>query len=288
MDSSIVCSNCKTPNPSSNLFCQSCGSRIGGATAQPPAQGVNTIPVYPPTQQPAAYPQATPAAYPQQGYQAYQPQPVYMPPTLKSLGVKVDEFTEVFAGMGERAAEVGEEFTKSMNDKGLPGVSLSQSVFVSGRMHRTYKVANHASGATMVSSINPAGKDLEVSWMLYVRRILNWIPLAIMGGVALLLPLAWSFVSSFFITAVYIVSLVLLLVLGILGAMLVGKVLKDNTWWAFIIEMDDMAWEDTNVMQTAIHDELMKAVEKVQSTPVKKASADTSKTRTVTKASKTK
>jgi hypothetical protein len=245
------------------------------------------IPVYPPTQQPAAYPQAAPAAYPQQGYQQYQPQPVFVPPTLKSLGVKVDEFTEVFAGMGERAAEVGEEYNRSMTEKGLPGVTLSQYIFVSGRMQRTYKVANHASGATMVASINPAGKDLEVSWMLYVRRILNWIPLAILGGVALLLPLAWSFIGRF-IFAFYIIGVILLLVLITLGAMLVGKVLKDNTWWAFVIEMDDMAWEDTVVMQTAIHDELMKAVEKVQSTPVKKASADTSKTRTVTKTLKTK
>jgi hypothetical protein len=191
--------------------------------------------------------------------------------------------------MGERAAEVHGAFTKAMAEKNLPGVTMTQANFLSGRTQRPYLVFGHPGGTTMLANITPAGKDLQVSWMFFARRILNWIPLAIMGGVALLLPLAWSFIPYLgFSSSIFLFSIVLLLILEVLGAMLVGKVLRDNPWWAFAIDPDDMAWEDGSMMQTAVHDELIKAVDTIQATPVKKAASDAGETKSVTREKKTK
>jgi hypothetical protein len=289
MDSSIVCPNCKSPNPASNLFCQFCGARLGEATQQAP-KAVSTpsaaAPKTPqqPTQQPPAYQAAAPVAYPPPSYAQYQPQPAYVPPSLKRLGVKVDEFTEVFASLGGRAEEVTDEFSKSMSEKGLPGVTMSQSSFTSGRTQRTYQVASHSCGSTMVAGINPAGKDLEVSWMLYTHKVPNWITLGIIAGVSLVVTLATAFTGGYGITifsfGTWYMNIVLTLIASILVTGVLGKILADDVLHFFVHDLDDMAWEDTTVMQTVIHDALMKAVEKVQATPAKKVAAEATATRT--------
>jgi hypothetical protein len=95
----IICSNCKTPNPARNLYCQSCGKPLIAASIYPtasdvtqpvPSQPTEPAPadlVYPPPQAQPEYippaPQPPPFTPPPQEPPAYTPptfQPQYSPP----------------------------------------------------------------------------------------------------------------------------------------------------------------------------------------------------------------
>ena len=45
--------------------------------------------------------------------------------------------------------------------------------------------------------------------------------------------------------------------------MLVGKVLKDNPWWLFVKDVDDIDWQDINIFQTEVHEAMIYALEEL-------------------------
>jgi len=83
----IICSNCKTPNPARNLYCQSCGRPlIAAGTYPPPGDVTQAVPSQPLAPQPPVYtppPAPEPPVYtpppPPPPPPAPEP-PVYMPP----------------------------------------------------------------------------------------------------------------------------------------------------------------------------------------------------------------
>jgi hypothetical protein len=263
-------------NPATNLFCQACGSRLATATVAaapvpppaapyPPQQGG-----YPP---PPAYPpqQALYGQPPALGYQA--PAPVFVAPAIDKLGVKVDEFSDIVPDLGERAAKVEETFVNALKEKGLPGVNVFKSIYTAGGKQRAYVGVTNPAGATILVDFVPVGKDLASNWSLYTKRAINWLTVGIVGGAAIFFALLtfvfgliglWGFSSAW---SQFFNTLSLLLIAGILVAGLLGKILKDDVSAFFVKDMDDIAWEDTNVLQSVVHDTMIDAIETVQAEP---------------------
>ena len=260
MANTIICTNCKTVNPGENAFCQTCGTKLVAAA---PTFVASAPPPPPPMQAVGAVPPTTPAPA------AFAPPPpppqAYIPTAtpISKLGIKIDEFNDIVPECAEDTAFVKETFVDLLAEISLPGVTISEGLYKADGRQRPYTTIKHPS-ATILADISPVGKDLQGSWMLYIKRILNWLPLAILGGLALLLPLAWSFIPLFgFSFAIYFGSLIGIFILGVLGFMLVGKVIKDNPWWLFVKDVNDIDWQDINTFQTEVHEAMIYALEEL-------------------------
>ncbi len=277
MANTIICPNCKTINPGENVFCQSCGTKLDAAA---PAFAASTPPPPPTVQAVGAVPPPAPTP------PAYMPPPppqAYMPVAtpISKMGIKVDEYNDIVPESAEDAAFAKETFVDLLAEIALPGVTVSEGLYKTGSRQRPYTTIKHPA-ATILADISPVGKDLQGSWMLYVKRTLNWLPLAILGGVALLLPLAWSFwnpaklmgmmgelfgAGNFFkpqfLFPLYVFGFLGIIILGVLGFMLVGKVIKDNPWWLFVKDVNDIDWQDINLFQTEVHEAMIYALEEL-------------------------
>ena len=133
MDSTVVCSNCKTVNPISNLFCQTCGARLDGpkASAVTPPPPIPTAVVPPPMKTvPAAVP-PVPAAVPTV-VPFPPPPPGPLAQSFGRLGFKVDEYSDIVIDSANKSDKVNSEFVKSMQAKQIPQVSIGKSDFTAG------------------------------------------------------------------------------------------------------------------------------------------------------------
>ena len=237
----IICSNCKTPNPAQNLYCQSCGRPLipvsplppapapadltvpvaPAASAQPPQAPTGAPetpsaagPYYPPAQTPPqtyGAPQGYPTAgqqpgypppqspYPQQGYTPQQQAPYAPPagpqggyyqaprpqvaagPKLEQLGARVDGWADVIAGAAEKAEDVEKSFVEQLTERKPDGARLAQVEYSAGPAKRAYQVYSTAAGAVAVY-VGALGKDLMVSWDLYVMQKPRWLMIGILGA----------------------------------------------------------------------------------------------------------
>lgn len=199
------------------------------------------------------------------GYQT--PAPVFVPPAIEKLGVKVDEFSDIIPDLGEEAVKVEEAFIKAVGEKNLPGANITKSVYTAGGKQRAYVGISHPAGATMLVDFVAVGKDLAINWYLYARRVINWLTVGIVGGAAFFFALLtfiiglatiWGFSMAW---AEFFNTLSLLLVAGIFVVGLLGKILKDDIGALFVKEIDDIAWEDIGVMQSVVHDALIDTID---------------------------
>lgn len=287
MESTIICPNCKTVNPATNLFCQSCGTKLAAATVVSATAAQAAVPPPPPpytaqpiqTPPPAAYP-PPPTLPPQQPaygqppampYQA--PAPMFIAPAIKSLGAKVDEFGDIVPELGEKAAKVEETFISMLKEKDLAGVNVAKSTYTAGSHQRAYVGITSPAGATILADFLPVGKDLAANWSLYTKRSINWLTVGIAGGAAFLFAFI-AFITGLFSysgftygwTQFFTVFSTLIIAAAIVLAVL-GKVMKDDYFGLIVNDLDEIAWEDTNVLQSIVHDTMIEAIEKVQAEP---------------------
>ncbi len=323
--SSLVCSNCRTANPPTNLYCQSCGRPLIPVESQPPAVSQPTdatmpIPSAPPYQaqapapQPAAYspppayvppsqpqqpptytpppqgqppyaaptyqPPQPPPGYPQgtppPGYGGGQPQPGYYPPqaarpapapalpTLENQGVRVDGWADLIPGAAERAGEVEQGFVEEINKRAFPFARLGKAEFYAGPTRRSFQIFGGAQGSVAVS-IAAVGKDLSLSWDLFVKQKPNMRMLAILAGAVVALSLFSSFDSIFFSFSAFLLSFIFGLfghvLLVVVVGLIAGKVLHGDLFSFLIQKPDLLAQQDLAAMSLAVHQSLHKAIE---------------------------
>ncbi len=294
MDSTVVCSNCKTVNPISNLFCQTCGARLDGpkASAVTPPPPIPTAVVPPPMKTvPAAVPPVPAAA----------PTVVPLPPSppgplaqsFGKLGFKVDEYSDIVIDSANKSDKVNSEFVKSMQAKQIPQVNIGKSVFTAGGKKRTFHTITSPSGVTLLANILPFGKDLLLGWEMYVKRTIRWLTLAIIGGAALILPIFSALQGGLgygivFVFASYWTMLFTILLIASLGVLLFGKLLKDEWLYLFVEDLDPIAWEDAIALQLAVHDALLDAMDSASMEPEIKPMVKTPSKQAVRPAVKTK
>ncbi len=273
----IICSNCNFPNPAKNLYCQSCGKPLMTAPQTVVSTPSATVEVPPPPVQPVPPPPA-PQGMPPQGIPAQQaPQPgFYAPPppppmpaapalpTLKNLGVKIESWTEVYKGAGDKEKAVEDAFIAELQARPIPQTRLAPLELSNGKARRLFHSIQSGAG-TVATHINAVGKDLSVSWTLYARQKPNWkmigILIGVVFGISLLTSLTWLVDFGRFLLQFLFGSFSWVLV-TIIAGMVAGKILHNDIWSFFVEGPNDYEEEDLEVMAIVVQQAVDGALEK--------------------------
>lgn len=218
-----------------------------------------------PPQPPQGYPsQGLP---PQQGYYPPTPPPPPPPPAapvLEQLGVRVDGWADLIAGAGDKAEPVQTAFIESFNARELPMAQLEPVNFSTGNAKKLYQVVRTSSGSAAVQ-IEAKGKDLFLSWSLYVKRSLNRSMIGILAAVAFGISFltSLSMIGSFgyFIVAWLFGAFNWVMPVAFI-ALIAGYVWKGSFWYFFLQEPGEMMLDDQAAMVLVVHRSLLEAVEK--------------------------
>ncbi len=299
----IICQNCQTPNPATNLYCQSCGKPLvqvvlppvmpSNANVSPepvlpvvghgaPVQPSASTPVAPIPAQPVAPSQeqgwqgAPQQGAPQQGYRPQdmppQKQAVYPPPpppvrtspTLEQLGAWKDGWADLVPGEASKAAEVEREFVESLKSRDIPMVMVEKVEFSSKFNKNEYLVVRNPGGAVTVQ-INHRGNDLSLNWALYTKHVPNWRMIAILVAIAFLA----SFLNSLgtFNFGIFFVNWVFGTLSWLMPvavlALIAGYVWKGSFWYFFLENVGEIANEELTLLTLAVHQSILSAVSKV-------------------------
>jgi hypothetical protein len=284
----LICPNCKTANPTQNMFCQSCGTRLTGpevpppapfaaasmppaqaAYPPPPAQGAYPPPqgayppppqgAYPPPQQgayppPGNYPPPQ-GAYPPPGYAAPRPQS-FAGPSIDSLGVRMDGELDVFEDDADLADGLAVKLGEALKAQQFPQTTVNKMDIMGAGGKKTYHLVQRSNGATIAAFVYPSGKDLVAGWTLFYKPPLKVVPLAILAGidVGVALLLALIFGSYTFLSFVYsfISNILTLIPAVVLGAMVAGKVLKGYKWHFITGGISNGEYEDMGVLASKV------------------------------------
>lgn len=272
----ITCPKCHTVNSEKNIFCISCGQKLQELSAYtppsaapmppPPLAKGQAVPPPPPPPPVQGVPVPPPAAQPV--YQAPPPPPPPPAPKPSKLGVAIEGASDVLEGEAGKAEKLVAAFQKRIEKLGLPGVAVEQTNLTRSDT-RMYHVLRHASGSAVAVNIQPFGKDLYVGWDLYVPRKLNMIPCIIMAAVLLGLPFIYWLINlfsggNFFFASMQALFNVASLILPIgIVALLYGKLMHDNPWALFFVELDDHQAADTAAFTLVVQRELFGAMDDV-------------------------
>ncbi len=268
-----ICPNCHSVNPLKNAFCQVCGNKLVAATPpQPPMVTVRSastsLPPVPPSTPQTTMPPVPPAP----PVAPYPPIAVLPPvPTLDSLGIKVDEFSDIMCDDAPRSEELTEVFVKALTDRNIPGLKITEGDFTTEGKRRHYHIITGPAKTTFLASIFPYGRDLILGWEMYIKRTLKWVPLAILGGTAVILALISFLTSGFFFSTFWTFLFIFLLFAGLAG-LLLGKVLKDDWMDLFVEDIDEISWAEASALQLVVHEALLETMETIEIDPPKTAS----------------
>lgn len=192
------------------------------------------------------------------------PAPAPVMPTLENQGVRVDGWSDLVPGEGEKAAAVEQGFVEEINQKAFPFAKLSKADFYAGPTRRSFQLFGSTQGSIAVS-IASVGKDLSVSWDLFVKQKPNIRMLAILAGAVVLLSLFSAIENRTYNFGAFLLGLFfgvfnqVLLVLA--GGLIAGKVMKGDFFAFFLEKPDLLAQQDLAAMALAVHQALRKALE---------------------------
>jgi hypothetical protein len=290
-----ICPYCQTPNPAKNLYCLSCGKPLIQEPAAQPPQPPPPQPAFPqaPASQqapvqvqsfaPPGYPaQQSGAQMPQQNMpsQGFQPQnpapqagyypppppppPLPMVPGLEKLGARKQEWLRLIDDGAEKAERLQNDFVDAMLSRGIPMVTVEKADFSAGFSKKTFQLVRHPAGSVVVA-IEPAGKDLVLSWALYVPQAPKWSMLAILAGVAFVVSFLTSLGSvgnfGFFFVNWVFGTFRWLLDVAIL-ALIAGYVWKGAFWYFFMDSPNEIALDTLQALKLAVQQSLLSAAEK--------------------------
>ncbi len=259
---SIICPNCKSVNTGESLFCQVCGTELP-RTIEVPAETAQGSPVPPPVSGPGA---AAPVPPPLTSVPPVPAAPQFLVSPISKFGVWIDGWSDVIEGADGHAAEIKEGFLKEMKNAGIEGLRASDMPLSSGnQVPRNFHVIQDKSGATATVRIAPFGKNLLVSWDLYVKRIPNWITIGVLGGVILIFAILASINSFLFNSGVggilnFFNVLLTWPLVPIIGILIAGKIWKDDPWGYFVKDLDDFALEDAESLAMVVDSALSNTI----------------------------
>jgi hypothetical protein len=240
----IVCPKCNTSNPAGHLYCQSCGTPLKTPPAQPAY-------ISPPPGMPVAYPPA-PA-----GKMSY-----YGTVKIDNLGQRLDGWADLVDGAGDKAAAVENAFVQELGSRQFPHLALTRADLTPGGLagkQRGYLLAQAPAGATLAVYIGQYGKDLYLTWDLFLRTVIQWRNILIMLAIAAVLALIpeldrfslFRWILGFFGACIPV---------G-LAALLLGKALRNSALAFFIQEIDMFVADDITAAMFAAHHALLLAVD---------------------------
>jgi hypothetical protein len=197
-------------------------------------------------------------------------------PSIDVLGIKVDEFSDIMCDDSPRVEELTEVFIKTLTDRTIPNLKISEGDFTTGGKQRHYHIITGPAKTTFLASIFPYGDDLILGWEMYIKRTLKWIPLVIMAGVVVILPLFSALFTSLayggpITFSNYWGNFFTFLFYTALAGLLIGKVLKDDWLYLFVEDIDEISWAEASALQLVVHEALLDTMETIEFDPPKPA-----------------
>jgi len=263
------CPKCGSLNAPESLYCDQCGVRLSPGQTQTadfspgqdcPHCGVNNPVEANRCVQCGA--NIRPAARPPHVAQSTPP-PSLFAARIDKLGNRLDGWADLIDNAADKAEAVRSAFQADLEQRKMPQVERSRPTLTTGGVlgkRRNYYVARSYTGASLAVYVGGFGRDLYVSWDLFVRPHIKWRNILIMLGIAAVLaifPAANSYSEfSAWITAT---------ITGFFGiamvALILGKVLRGSAKAFFMEEIDRFAADDVTATMFAVHHGLLKSID---------------------------
>jgi hypothetical protein len=266
-----ICPTCHSVNPINNVFCQVCGNKLSVANPPEPPQGSarsssSSLPPIPQARVTPPMPPVPPVV-PTTLYPPVAPQPPAS--SMDVLGIKVDEFSDIMVDDAPRSGELTKIFLKALKDRNIPQLQISEGDFTAEGKRRHYQVITGPAKTTFLASIHPFGKDLILGWEMYIKRTFKWVPLVIMAGVVVILPLFSALFSTLsyggpITFSSYWTNFFQFLFYTALAGLLIGKVFKDDWLYLFVEDIDEISWSEAMALQLVVHEALLETMETIQ------------------------
>ena len=288
----IICANCHTENPDSNIFCQGCGQSLKrsyapasdqtvaaprGVPAEPPIPPVPPV-VAPPPATAVPAPIKTSATPPVKPAAAVPPPPppaprvVVQATPISKLGVYTDGWSDVIEGGAPLADKVKREFVNNLKAAEIPGLHVAESMLMdkNGEI-RPSEVINFGRDMTIIARTGAFGKHLTVSWDLYTKQTINWLTVGILGGAVFVLAFLTHILGGIFYNGFFyglfnwLGTFINWLLVPGLALMLVGKITHGDWLALYKKDQGEFAEDDamalTNIVDIALSDAIEKALE---------------------------
>lgn len=278
------CPNCGTENTETNRFCLGCGTALAGEGARsetPPEQVEATA-----TPEPDAYRAPKPSVTSTGGSAT---RPEYTSRSrIDKLGDRIDGWADLIDNASQHTQELQKFVWQRLHERHMPEISCRDYRLTPGRWageERLYHLAAHRIGATIAVYIAAFGRDLYVSWDLFVKQVWNRAVLyaiLILSGIISLI----SYLGSLGAVGRYSSSLGRVgryltlgtVVGGFVGAIfstigmaigfgillgIAGLVLKRNFWAFLKLQYTHFRLDDVAAMGLAVHHSLLEGLDHI-------------------------
>jgi hypothetical protein len=263
----MICPNCGMDNPDKNRFCQACGTALESVRSMP------TEPPPAPVEAPS-WPAATPAAA--------RPAPSPVAPSrtgkthIERMGDRIDGWADVIDNAGDRADSLLQFVRQRLAERGMPSINHYDQTLTSGGLmgeQRPYHLVLHQVGATVAIYVSAFGRDLYVSWDLFVSLVWKLRTLVIILAVAAVIS-----VPGFLIGAGLGPDNLVGLFSGLVGWVfatignaiglaffvgLAGLVLRRSFWAFFREEYNHFRADDITAMTLAVHHSILEGLDSI-------------------------
>lgn len=183
---------------------------------------------------------------------------------IDNLGQRLDGWADLLDGAGDKAAAVENAFVQELSARQLPQLGLTRADLTPGGLagkQRGYLLAQAPAGATLAVYIAQYGKDLYLTWDLFLRTVIQWRNILIMLAIAAVLALIPE-LDDFSLFGWIVGFLGACIPVGLV-ALILGKVLRNSALAFFIQEIDMFVADDITAAMFAAHHSLLLAVDEV-------------------------
>jgi hypothetical protein len=266
----MICPNCGTENPEKNRFCQACGTPLAEADSAPPPTPAPPRPAEAPgpsTAPPVATVSTPPATPPSRTGKTH----------IDRMGDRIDGWADLIENAGDRADTLFQFVQQRLGERGMPAIAhYDQTLTVGGLIseQRRYHLVLHQVGAAIAVYVSGFGRDLYVSWDLFISQI--WKPktiliiLAVAGVISfpgfiglvggdrrnILVGLFLGFMAWLFGTIMNTIGISILVGVA-------GLVLKRSFWGFFREEYNHFRADDITAMTLAVHHSLLEGLDSI-------------------------
>jgi hypothetical protein len=182
--------------------------------------------------------------------------------SLSSFGERVDSWADLIDDKADQAPAVAGAFSANIEARDVPTATYECGPLKdrSTSSQRNYQFVHVSAGARAVIYIAAYGRDLYLSWDLFVRRLWNRAVFIVIAILAILVGLwAWS-MSDFSGFLGGMIGTAVVLCLGVVGA---GVVRARDPMWFFKRNPNFFEMQDNTELTFAVHHALVKSADSV-------------------------
>lgn len=182
---------------------------------------------------------------------------------IDKLGNRLDGWADLIDNAAEKGDALRSAFEADLEQRQLPQVDHSQPTLTPGGLagkRRAYYLAQSYTGAALAVYIGEFGRDLYVSWDLFVKPNIKWRNILIMLSIAAVIAI-FPAANSYDEFGTWITATIAGFIVIAIVARILGKVLRGSAKAFFMEEIDHFAADDVTAMMFAVHHGLMKAID---------------------------